>query len=604
MKNVFFTNSIMVREMSPAFVENDPPDYHGQMEAINKIHRFCHEIYNIPITWLSDHRSMVLYQDMYKEFMEKYGDEVALLEAGMFTENYLRGEEERYQPWVEEAGIKRPKDIVFQDELVTHVGFYSMTDEDIYKALKFMSEDYKRLFGKDLKTFANAFIDHRTVKVMKDLGITNLWGYNWGAYTEGIRHRGCPPGPFYISEENHNVPSQNRDNPIGVHWGIGSFGIGYKCLQHARGAAYCLNVLEMVNRSYGLDQEDYHKKSIREYAENGKWNPIINIPLQIEACWIDEGEVPESLERYCQFPTFNPSNTEAYYSELEECLELKIKGVTISDFCDIMRKTTPTNPEMVYISEDLVPNIRNKGKDAVYEPFIVYCDDKKQYWFSKERKFSYVRRYDYTKIPESIDIEYPFDDELRVYMKVKTSLNPTAGIKIVDDKAWYELCEWIMTSEYDLEDYACVCWQSNIPDYVKQEDIKTTGFIKRFKDIRDKILVIFFGDLKKGNNESTFMSDKPNDYIKIVRKELVGTRYEIWIENKNSEAELFHLECDIMPGLKFGGFWWNGKWHHSLYKLGWNWYDQITGRFMLRSNYPITLKLKPGLNHFDLEVLK
>ncbi len=71
MENVFFTNSIMVREMPPAFVEGDPPSFHGQMEAINKIHRFCHEIYNIPITWLSDHRSMVLYKDMYNEFKEK-----------------------------------------------------------------------------------------------------------------------------------------------------------------------------------------------------------------------------------------------------------------------------------------------------------------------------------------------------------------------------------------------------------------------------------------------------------------------------------------------------------------------------------------------------
>ncbi|MBQ0106079.1 MAG: hypothetical protein KBT47_08610, partial [Armatimonadetes bacterium] len=556
-----------------------------------KIHRFCHEIYNIPITWLVDHKSMLLRQDMLKEYMEKYNDEVAILEWGMFTENVK--DAEIFQPWVESAGIIRPKDFVFNDELQTSVGFHNMETEDIEKAIKFFAEDYRRVFGCDMKTFGNAFVDWRTVKAMKEAGIKNIWGYNWNYFCEGINNKGCPPGPFYIGEKNHNVPGNSEDCIIGVHWGAASHLIQYETDKFCRqgGAGHCLNVLELANRSYGLDKIDFHKKVIREYAENAKWNPVVHIPLQIEAIWIDEGKTPEELGVYCQYPTFNPGNTEAYYTELEESMAVGAKGVTISDLCDYMRENVPCDHKYIFFSEDIAPDLRHKGKDAPWDTFLVYKDNKRQYWFLKDRKFNYIRKYDYVE-DNRTDLnffgEYPFEEEPSVALKSKSMLCPTAGISLTDETACYELRDFSLTAKKEYKDYASVIWQANIPSYISDSEIETGGFVKDFVSVRDKNAVLLFGDLKEGLNDCIFRSGKPKDFIKIVRKELVGTRYEIWIENKGEETSLVSLETQILPGLALGGYWWNGEYNHTLYRFGWNDYNQKTGKFKIMSFYPVS----------------
>jgi len=603
MNNLFFTNSIMVREMPTSFLIGDPPAYHGQDEAIQKIHRFCHEIYNMPITWLCCNTSIHKYKDLWKEYIEKYGDEVAVLEWGMFTKELVGDEAERYQSWVERAGITRPSNFIYNDELQNAVGFHNMNYDDIYKAIKFFKEDFKETLGVELKTFANAFVDNRTIKVMREFDIPNVWGYNWNYFCEGINNKGCPPVPFYISDENHNVPAKDTTYPVGVHWGGASHVISYHTDKMCRqgGAGHCLNALEMTNRSYGLDKIDFHKKVIKEYADNAKWNPCMHVPLQLEAIWFDEGAVPAELGVYDQYPQFNSHNTETYYSQLEECLKVGAKPVTVNSLCDWYRANVKPGAETVLYSEDLVPDLRHKGKDTDLPPLVVYQDNKNTYWFSKDRKFNYIRKYDYTEVPTQVITEYPYESEPEVALQAKHMLNPTAGLRIIDDKCKYELNDFHLSSYGDYKDYCAIIWQSNIPDYIKDEDIKIGGFVNRFKNVKEKNLSLLFGDLKDGVNTSLFESDKPNDYVKIVSSSLVGKRYEIWIENKGCESDLIHIETNIAPGLKIGGYWWNGEFNHSCYRFGWNDYNQKTGRFLIKVFYPITFKLKTGLNRLSIE---
>ena len=56
---------------------------------------------------------------------------------------------------------------------------------------------------------------------------------------------------------------------------------------------YCLNSLEMTNRSDGLAKYRYHEKVITEVLENSAWNRYSLAPLQLEAVWLDEGEISE-----------------------------------------------------------------------------------------------------------------------------------------------------------------------------------------------------------------------------------------------------------------------------------------------------------------------
>ena len=71
MNNLYFTNTLMIRQKPPELEEGCPNINFENDEAIKKIHRFCHEIYNIPVTWLVDYKSMLMYKDLFKEWTEK-----------------------------------------------------------------------------------------------------------------------------------------------------------------------------------------------------------------------------------------------------------------------------------------------------------------------------------------------------------------------------------------------------------------------------------------------------------------------------------------------------------------------------------------------------
>ena len=596
MNNLYFTNTLMIRQKPPELEEGCPNINFENDEAIKKIHRFCHEIYNIPVTWLVDYKSMLMYKDLFKEWAEKYGDEVGFIEWGIYTNAILPEYTKDLQPWVELAGIKRPDSYNYKDELTSHVGFFNMTDEDIDKAVKFITKSFKDTMGFPLKTFANAFIDNRSVGIFKKYGIKNIWAHNWNYFQEGIDNKGCPPEPFFVSQTNHNTPSSDNNDPVAVHWGAASFLYSYQADKWCRmGASYCLNVMELTNHSYGMDQVDYHRKVIREYAENAKWNPIIHIPLQIETNWIDESQTEG---KYVQWPTFNSGNIESYYTEIEECLKVGAKPITVNGLGDFMRENIEPNHKTIFFSEDLLPDLRHKGKDSPSGTFLIYKDLKHQYWFSKDNKFNFIKRYDYEK---STPKEVPYVNEPDVILKEKSSVCPTGGIKIVNGDVFYELSDLTLSSKEDYKDYGLAFWEANIPDYVKDKDIETGGFIKDFTTVREKNTALIFGDLKKGENTGIFRSDKPKDFIKVIRREKVGKRFEIWIENTGSPTDLIHIEFHDMPNLILGGYWWNGKFNHTLYRFGWCDYHYESGFFRFKVVYPQSLKLDHGLNRFTLE---
>jgi hypothetical protein len=54
--------------------------------------------------------------------------------------------------------------------------------------------------------------------------------------------------------------------------------------------------------------------------------------------------------------------------------------------------------------------------------------------------------------------------------------------------------------------------------------------------------------------------------------------------------------------LAFGGFWWDGMRHPSLFRYGWFDYNLETGRMLLKIMYPVTLPINTGLTRFSLEL--
>ena len=113
----------------------------------------------------------------------------------------------------------------------------------------------------------------------------------------------------------------------------------------------------MTNRGIGLDKFDYSQKMIAEWLEQAQWNAYSYLSLQLEAPWMDEGPDPEGW--YDQFPTFNPADTEAFYSEIETALRLGARPLTISNFADWHRENVGDTAEMTYYLEDVLPDLRH-----------------------------------------------------------------------------------------------------------------------------------------------------------------------------------------------------------------------------------------------------
>ncbi len=606
---LFTTCAVHLTEFPEFIMRNDPTACHPNEEAVGKIDRFCHQIYKVPITWLCSYSSLLKYKDQLKRFVHEYGDEVAIYEQGIGTHFALDNQPETYQPWVEECGLKRPDD-GFKSKEAESIGgkcWHDMSYDEQKTALTYLKKTYESILGTPVHTLGSPHTSQDTIRIMTEIGLNVSWGYCWNYFCEGINHKGSLIYPFYINAKNHSVPEQNVTNSsvLAIPWGLTSTLITTHVEAHCRlgGPGFCLNTLEMLFRSAGLDKYDYHRKILAEFARSASWNPYMLLPLQLEAIWFSEAEI--SKELYDQYPAFNSATTEIFYSQIETALRLGAKPVTFTQFADWHRKTIGDTAECVLYSEDPIPEVRNRGKDQAYVPQIIYSSKTKQYWFEQSRGFNYVRKYVYTPTVEEKDIidEYPYADEPRVFLKIKHGLNVMTGIAMNAETAFYELHDLQLTSYLDDPDYAAVLWQANLPSYIRDEDIQIGGAMTGFKTIREKNAAILFADLKKGNNTLIFRSDAPQKHIRIASSERVGRRHEVWFENEADEAVLHSLDLKIPTKLKLGGFWWDGRYTRSIFRYGPSHYNRNTGDFFLRSLYPATLKLNHGLTRFSIELM-
>jgi hypothetical protein len=413
----FVSCSVHLMDMPWSVLRIDPPSLHYQHEAIEKMHRFCHEIYHVPITWFVSWAALHKYRD----YLVDFGDEVAIMDGTILSSELLNGETAKYQSWVEECGLSRPGADYQSKEAEVRKGSISLQDmpyEQQKVALSYLKKRYDEILGQNTRTLASPWNNGTTIRVMKEIGLEIAQGYCWDYFCEGINHKGCLPQPFYVSTSNQVVPEQAGDGRpvLGIQWGSFSPIIASSVEAHARMGfpGFCLTALELANRSEGHDKFRFHEKVIAEWFAQTKWNQFGFIPLQHEAFWMDEAEM--SAELYDQFPRFNTANTEVFYTEIETALRCGAKPVTLSAFADWHRENVKETAPHIYYSEDFLPDLRSKGKDQAYPPMVIYGDKTRQYWFYRSRGMNYTRRYLYNPPIPNCDIEeeYPFDNEPKV----------------------------------------------------------------------------------------------------------------------------------------------------------------------------------------------
>ena len=278
------------------------------------------------------------------------------------------------------------------------------------------------------------------------------------------------------------------------------------------------------------------------------------------------------------------------------------KPVTQRQFAEWHQKHIGDTAEMVTYSEDVTGGVVGNGKDSFVEPFIIYSDKTRQYWFSRAYGINYIRKYEYDRLLPNFHGEYPFSREPQVYLKTKHSIVLKTGIHIQDGRAYYAASGLQFTAYEDVPEYAGAIWSLNLPEEVMESDLQMTG-MKRVKLLKEKNAALFFADLKEGENELALWSDIPERYVRIARKEKIGRRYEIWIENTGKEMRFTSLEETIATDLRIGGFWWDGVYYHSIYAFDSAFYDYKSGMFRFGACYPRTFRLNRGYTRLSLELL-
>lgn len=596
---VFFTTTIHLTAYPPEKLLGDPIGLHGQSEAIEKMHRFCHEIYHVPVSWIVSWGALQQYGARLKEFCRDYGDDVGILEYGVEAGSGAGSDDALYQGWVTEAGLLQPETFdPSEPESFVSKTWNDMTPAEQRQGIGYLKSAFEAVLERPVTTFASPYVNGETVKILTELGFTCLWSYNWNYDCEGINNRGCLPHPFYPHAANHNVPAAVSDGPLAVHWGPFSATtyLNADVMSH-RVPTWCLNSMELTNRSPALDEQDYHRKVLAEYFAQTDRNPFVHIPLQLEATWLDEG--PELEGYYDQYPDYNARCTEAFYSQIEYCLRHGATGVSLASLAAWHREQVGTTSEVMLYSEDPVPTLRANGKDRAYEPAVVWGNADGQYYFSRSAGFNYVTRYDYVAARQTGELT-PLAAPA-VTLLPKRSFAVSAGIRLSDAGARYVLDRFTLHAETPQSGYAALWWEANLPSYVTESNI-VTEHLTGFRLLRDKNAVLLLADLPAGDTEIGFSSDAPGRYIRIQSVELIGKRCEIWIENTGEEVALTALDTTLPAGLRLGGFWWDGTYYRTLSQYDWMWYDRASGQLHLGAGYPKTFPVRQGLTRCSIEL--
>ncbi len=604
MKNLFFTTTVHLSAWPPKRVEEDPIELHTQQEAINKMHHFCHEIYNIPITWITSYGALMKYGSQLKEFCEKYGDEVGIMEYGIYSTDVIQDKAHIYQSWVEDLGMLRPGALAHKEDEVPGIQtWYAMNYDDQKKAITYLKKRFEEVLGTDVVTFASPFYNADTMKILKDLNFECLWGNCWDYFCEGMDHKGTLPHPYYKSTMDGISPaSEGADNGLlSIPWGTSDICRGaITTRMNRRGPSWCTNPMEYANRGVGLDQFNYFEKAVDETLKNLSHNPFIYLPLQLEAVWMDEGPMQEGY--IDQYPDYALRCTEVFYNQIEVCLAKGAKCLTQKGFARWHREEIGDTSEYIMYMEQTHPaGLRLNGMDGEADPALVIANKHGQYVFNKANGFNYTNRSLFSD--KAIDVkEKLFETPMpRVQLQNNFSIRLYNGVQLSNEGAEYRIDGLDFSAYTDYPDYAGVIWSANIPEYVNENNIIAEG-LREYRLLKGPDVLIFFADMKEGDNHFKFSSKEPDKYISIVSQGEVGSHYEIWIKNDGPEVELTQIRTNIGEDRQIGCFWWNSEMHRSVDKFDQCIYNQHTGEFCLRVCYPASLKLKTGYNRLTLEL--
>lgn len=210
----------------------------------------------IPVTWLVDSKSAEEAKDLFTQYHEKYGDEVALCLPGYDAVTKPHGEKN----W-----------------------FHSQTYLQMKELLQTESAAIKRsLPWAKLEIVGGSHRTEIMVRAAEDLGFKAIWGHCWEqTYTDNISDRGTPWGFYYASRDCFKAPAKNPGGLVAVEWTARDLN---KSFRTGKPETYSTDPNDVIRGGLCSHRKiDYWKQMFDEYKANAKWNAIVPLMIQQES---------------------------------------------------------------------------------------------------------------------------------------------------------------------------------------------------------------------------------------------------------------------------------------------------------------------------------
>ena len=338
----------------------------GQGEPFEGIRRIAETAHanGVPVTWLVNAKSAEAAADLFTEYHEKFGDEVALIITPSVADS---------DPWGGESFYMRKK--------LSRKALYNWAKSELERVQAALPWAEVTMAGSGHRSRA-------MIEVFERLGMKAVWGHCWEqAYTDGISDRGAPWGFYYVFPEAYKIPNPENGGLVAVEWTARDLNLSFRT---GRPEVFSTDPND-VERAKIVEHRDieYWRAFVDEYARNAQFNAVV--PLMVH----QEAHEMECTDAVCANKEPTIQSTAEMLDELfkyvrESGIEIVPASQAVAAYRAANESTPPTYAlfrNLTSLIEDKPASGYNSGQSveqlAAHEDIFVYYDKNGQLFFDK-----------------------------------------------------------------------------------------------------------------------------------------------------------------------------------------------------------------------------
>ena len=424
----------------------------GQAGAMNMAQLF-HAQNDTPLTWMVGIEAADKYHNQLKHWHDTYGDEIGI--TLMYKKSFL-----------EELGIKDSGESLYgQFQAITHYAY-----QDQLAQIRYLKQHVQKKLGLPVKLVGSLWNNSDTVRACEIAGFETFWGFCWHqAGVDNATFRGGLSYPFFVSAANPKIPRQTEGGMVGAFWVLSDMVNSYHLAQNVPTA---IHPFEQCRNGVPLELK-YGERLLRECYKQTQWNDFIHLSIHLESSWA-HGPALELLKEWLAF-----------------CQKMDVRVITETEFTDWFRMNYKSMPTQVWHFTDVLADRPELlGRQHSFADMVYYGSQRRSIIFSKDKGILPIEitRYDLV-FPTAPMEPYPSVSlpTVRVQQMTATEHDPLE-ISVQ------------LHSEAELEEYAIILWDLELPANLKEKDISHTDNITFLRILNQAGAIAVGFNLQKGSN--------------------------------------------------------------------------------------------------------